>query len=596
MGSPLFNPNLRISDNPMKRYSLRRLALLAVLAQASLPAYAGDIPTDAPWLYNAPGRPAVLINTDRYAYPRTPTDETNRSLHLSIVPTDYREPVTTFLYWENRDTGERLYYNQYSGMSEEPIDLRGSPGQLLQIWLREPVERVVFDQGEQGAPAFPAELKDDEPGHYLWCLELRNGDATRTVARAYALYNVVDEIVDIQGDISRDTRWTRDRAYRLNGRVNVVGHRTLTIEPGTVVMGATDELSLLNVESGSRLVADGKPLFPIIFTSDKPFGQRATSDWGGLIINGNAPVNEPNAEGEGGTGRYGGDNPLHDGGVLRYVRIEYSGRIFSLVDELNGLTLQGCGSGTVIDHVQIHHPSDDGIEFFGGTVNASHLLMTGCGDDSLDWTYGYRGKLQNLVMIQLYNEADRGIEADNHPTNPDAKPRSMPTIYNATFLGLAITNADQAKMANAILMRRGSGAKVYNTIFAGFGGMTAGIESESSADQYEQGGLSFQDCMFYQNFLLCKTLNQTFPNEELVAEMMTDPKNYNQFANPGFTCLNAIKPDLTPLPGSAAAMPAHVATPPGDGFFRAEDYLGGINPRDPDGPWVFGPWTNYAVR
>jgi len=572
-----------------KRYFFSLLMLIsgsALLAQA---------PADPPWIWDAPNRPVALADCDRYVYTVDEFQNTSRRLVIASAGFGFDEEVTEYLYWENRDTGERLYYNFLTGLSETPIDISGEPGAPLPRTFSRYYERAIFDDGPNSVNPFPAGLPN-APGRYLWRYELRDKNGAAVYACAYALYSIVDELVEVSGDISQDTRWTARNAYRLNGRVNVVNNSDLTIEPGTFVFGGADELSLLNVEIGSRLIADGKPMLPIVFTSDKPLGRRATSDWGGIIINGDAPVNQPSAMGEGDTGRYGGANPNHDGGVLRYVRIEFSGRIFSLVDELNGLTLQGCGTGTVIDHVQIHHPSDDGIEFFGGTVNARHLLMTGCGDDSLDWTYGYQGNLQNLVMVQLYNEADKGIEADNNAENFDATPRSTPMVYNATFLGLAITAPERAKKSNAILFRRGSGGRIYNAIFAGFGGMSAGVESEASADLYEEGNLKVDHCIFYQNYLLARSLNERLANQSLVQDMMTNPANRNIFGNPEFTSVNPIKPDLTPLPGSIAADPASVAEPPQNGFFTPVNYIGGINPRDTEGPWVFGPWTNYSPK
>jgi len=578
--------------------NLPRLILLVLIAISSALSpllQAQYLPRDARWIVGAPNRPIVLADTDRYAYTPAEFTGTPRRLIVASGGFQFDEEVIEVLYWENRDTGERFYYNYLSGFSETPIDLSGIPGEPLPRTVSRIYQRVMFDSTSTGGNPFPEDLPS-RPGRYLWRYELRSSDGAGLYAFACALYSIVDRIIEVQGDISRNTTWTANNAYRLNGRINVTRQSDLVIEPGTFVLGGTDELSLLNVEVGSRLIADGTPLLPIIFTSDKPLGQRATSDWGGVIINGDAPVNEPGAVGEGDTGRYGGNNPNHDGGVLRYVRIEFSGRIFSLVDELNGLTLQGCGDRTVINHVQVHHPSDDGIEFFGGTVNASHLLMTGCGDDSLDWTFGYQGNLQNLVMIQLYNEADKGIEADNHTTNPEALPRSMPTVYNATFLGLAMTTPDRAKKSNAILFRRGSGGRVYNTIFAGFGGMSAGIQSEASADQYEEGNLLVKNCIFFQNYLMARTLDERLANQAIVQEMMTNPANHNIFGNPEFTSVNPVKPDLTPLPGSIAANPTNVTQPPVNGFFQPVDYIGGIDPHTSEAPWVFAAWTNYSPR
>ena len=137
----------------------------------------------------------------------------------------------------------------------------------------------------------------------------------------------------------------------------------------------------------------------------------------------------------GDTGEYGGTDPEDSSGILRYVRVEFAGIEFSPDNELNGIAFQGVGSGTVVDYVQVHFNQDDGIEFFGGTVNAKHLYCTGIRDDSFDWTDGWTGKGQFWVAQQRGDDADNGFEADNNGDDNEANPRSNPTIYNVTLVG-----------------------------------------------------------------------------------------------------------------------------------------------------------------
>ena len=174
-----------------------------------------------------------------------------------------------------------------------------------------------------------------------------------------------------------------------------------------------------------------------MFTSDQLEGQKARGDWGGLIINGNAPINGCDedlcsAEGEGSTGLYGGDNTEDNSGTLRYVRVEYAGTQFSEDNELNGIAFQGVGSGTTVEYIQVHMNADDGVEFYGGSVNVKYVVLTGIGDDSMDWTDGWNGKAQFVLAKQASDDGDNGIEADNNKANNDFEPRSNPTLANMT--------------------------------------------------------------------------------------------------------------------------------------------------------------------
>lgn len=214
----------------------------------------------------------------------------------------------------------------------------------------------------------------------------------------------------------------------------------LTIEPGTQIFGETSSKAFLVIRRGSKIQAVGTKAAPIVFTSSKAAGARARGD-GGVVINGRAPINGCDAapcvaEGEGGTGLYGGANAADDSGTLRYVRVEFGGFPITEDNELNGIAFQGVGSGTDVDHIQIHMAKDDGIEFFGGTASAKFILTTGVSDDNIDWTDGWTGKLQFAVAQQYEDTGDNGIEADNNGDNNAALPRSSPTLSNLTLIGV----------------------------------------------------------------------------------------------------------------------------------------------------------------
>ena len=127
-------------------------------------------------------------------------------------------------------------------------------------------------------------------------------------------------------------------------------------------------------------------------------------------------------------------------------------------NELNGITLAGIGSATTIDHIQVHNSSDDGIEWFGGTVNARHLVITGADDDSLDTDFGYKGSNQFVLVVQRNNGGDKVIEGDT-PGNGNNTPRSYPKFANATFVN---------RRANDVLhLRGGMDFALVNSVVTG---------------------------------------------------------------------------------------------------------------------------------
>ncbi len=280
------------------------------------------------------------------------------------------------------------------------------------------------------------------------------------------------DVCTVTGPILEDTTFTADKQWVLVGGVFVgddsdpsAAPTTLTIEPGTTIFGDTASLSFLLITRGSRIVADGTEDAPIVFTSAGDVGARVRGHWGGLVINGQAPVNgcagDPcTLQGEAGTGTYGGADVDDDSGVIRYVRIEFPGKLIDDENELNGIALQGVGRGTTVDFVQVHMGADDCIEFFGGTVDAKHVVCTGMGDDNLDWTFGWTGRLQFLVAQQAADAGERGIEADNNEDNFALAPISDPVISHMTLIGNGT--------ADGVKLRRGTRASIHNAVIAGF--------------------------------------------------------------------------------------------------------------------------------
>lgn len=241
--------------------------------------------------------------------------------------------------------------------------------------------------------------------------------------------------VELSGDIDADASLPCSRSYHLAGVVRVLAPATLTIAPGTIVRGGDG--SALVVEPGGRLVAEGRPDAPIVFTSaaETP----APGDWGGVVLLGRAPTNLADARFKGFRAEgdpFGGDRPDDDSGVLTYVRIGYAGMVLAPNNETNGLSLAGVGRGTRIDHVEVRAGADDCYEWFGGTVDASHLVCIDPGDDGFDIEHGYVGALRNLVLLDRVGGTDderHGIEVDNDTTAFDAEPRTAPVVDGATL-------------------------------------------------------------------------------------------------------------------------------------------------------------------
>jgi hypothetical protein len=298
--------------------------------------------------------------------------------------------------------------------------------------------------------------------------------------------------VDFEGEIAAPTTWTADKTYTLTGHVFV--RSTLTIQAGTRILGKAG--SSIVVTQDGTIDAQGTADAPIVFTSASPEGSREAGDWGGVVLLGRAPINvdggnekiEGFADTETRTG-YGGDDPAHNCGTLKYVRIEFAGYELAPDNELNGLSVGACGAGTELDYVQIHKGADDGIEFFGGTASIKHLLVTQADDDSIDWDYGWVGSAQWVIAQQSGLAGDNGIEADNQKDDNDAEPRSNPAIWNLTLVGSNAGPGGAAKSQKGMTLRRGTAAEIRNALIVGFADAPYNIADEATVAQIDAGEL-----------------------------------------------------------------------------------------------------------
>lgn len=291
------------------------------------------------------------------------------------------------------------------------------------------------------------------------------------------------QVITISGDITSDTKFYAKAKYLLSGYVYVKNNATLTMEPGTLIKGVSNTKATLIIERGSKIMAEGTVDKPIVFTSDKPAGQRASGDWGGVVLCGKAKTNKhDDGEGvgiaEGGIGsKYGGTDDNDNSGVLQYVRIEFPGIPLTSTanSEINGLTLYAVGKTTVIDHIQVSYSGDDSFEWFGGNVNAKYLVALGGLDDGFDTDNGFSGKIQFGLIMQDPLKSDQsgsnGFESDNDADGSLLTPVTSPIFCNVTALGpLAFTATlpAETKHEKAMHLRRGTMTSVYNSVFVGF--------------------------------------------------------------------------------------------------------------------------------
>lgn len=295
------------------------------------------------------------------------------------------------------------------------------------------------------------------------------------------------------GVITANETWTANNVYLLQGIVYVDSLVTLTIEPGTVIrgqfntaLGEGTNASLL-VQRGAKLIAEGTVCNPIVFTSDRPAGLRARQDWGGVLILGKARHNlgiNNLIEGLSNASSrnfHGGTDDNDNSGVLKYVRIEYGGFIFSANNEINGLTMGSVGRGTEINYVQVSNNADDGFEWFGGSVNAKHLISYRNVDDDFDSDNGFSGTVQYGLIVRDPALADvsnsEGLESDNSASGLDGPlPKTSGKFYNVTQIGgfrcASNTNGTGVQPTNANFrrgarLRRNTDLKVVNSIFIG---------------------------------------------------------------------------------------------------------------------------------
>jgi hypothetical protein len=568
-------------------------------------------------VYNGPrAKVSMWIWSDKYTY------QSGESLTLkwTVKTNGDLYPYTVLVYRQNNQTGKKTFL---PGGGEDATDFNGNTlAQGFQpVQLADATKAVLIGSGGK----FPAISIPNEPGMHTIAVQLRDYTGTRVLKTAYMKIGVVKGATTIQGDITADRTLTNDTRWDLKGVVYVKGGATLTIEPGTFVIGqpGTTPPSALIITQNGKIFASGTKSRPIVMTSSLPFGQRASGDWGGLAMLGKAPINVggnipggtgicpaegcKNAPGtfylEGLVGNadsvYGGTDPNHSCGVLRYVRVEYAGTILSPNNELNSFTWGGCGKGTVAEHLQAIYGKDDSFEWFGGTMDAKWLVGGLGADDFTDYQLGWTGRVQFGLMYQSPDSpGNRGIEGDDSEYDQAAVPFSNPTFFNVTYIGSGNPGFDEAN-APGIFLRRGSRGSFNNLVVTNFYSPCIDISDANTQAQADLGNVTMNGILCFNNNIGSNGANTLAGQIPAAYNLAYAQGQKGNGAGKNFMIADPLlarpfqysDPDFAGLFGSPIFRAGWVA-PPDDGFFdQSAKFTGGIGDED----WT-EEWTSWLVE
>lgn len=305
---------------------------------------------------------------------------------------------------------------------------------------------------------------------------------------------VGDPVIALQGILSTQTL-DATKPYLLKGQVFIPSGVTLTVPAGTIVKGDKATKATLVVQPGGKLIAEGTASNPVVFTSAQAIGERDRGDWGGIVMLGNAFVNQlakPKIEGIQPDQSFGSSlaesatpatNATENSGSLKYVRIEYAGIELTPNNETNSLTMGGIGNGTTVEYVQVSFGGDDGFEWFGGTVNGKYLVSHSTWDDDFDTDFGWSGNVQFGLVVRNPFFADQSgsnaFESDNQPNgNTIAGVCDGSTTVGCTrgiFSNITVlgpreiqSRSISGNYQNLAHIRRRSAISIFNSFFAGY--------------------------------------------------------------------------------------------------------------------------------
>ncbi len=430
----------------------------------------------------------------------------------------------------------------------------------------------------------------------------------------------------VNADITTSTTWTRDKKYRLSGFIHVGNGATLTIESGTIIEGDFNIVgSSLFILRGAKIDAQGTAAAPIVFTSSQPVGQRRAGDWGGLILLGNGIINRSAPVILEGTGTNtvtnpaidyaGGTNNADNSGKLRYVRVEFAGFATAPDAELNSFTLAAVGSGTEIDYVQSLNGLDDSFEWFGGAVDAKHIVSYNSGDDHFDISEGYVGRIQYAIAFQQIlvvprpqagnvSQDPQGIENDgcngaNCTSGQNSLPYTVPLIANFTLIGPPAGINTQGSGTIGMMLRRGTGGYYVNGIVSRWARAAISLRDQPTLDRITGTQLALSNLLLTENGVVFQpqsgaTIQGTVDVNANAIEANAATSTSLFTGLPATPTLGTLDWSLSTASvartGGLATFTGALATKAGT-FVTGTSYRGAA---DPSGPKWWQGWTNYA--
>jgi hypothetical protein len=476
------------------------------------------------------------------------------------------------------------------------------------------------------------------PGDLLFMLNVLGGIETLTAPCA-GLGPVLPCPTVLTGNINSNVQLAGPcpGSHEIDGTVIIQPGVTLTVQAGAQVdarvtsSNGTD--SVLVAVRDAKINAPGTAADPIVFTSDAAV--KSAGDWGGVMLNGRAPVNVPGGVGsaEGlppGQQLFGGNEPNDSSGVFTFVRIEFSGIEFSTDNELNVFTQNGVGRGTLVQNMQANVGFDDCIEWFGGTVQEKFLVASGCRDDLFDWQLGFTGAVQFGLAVQndgiSVGSGRHGFEADNNENGHDFLPRSEPAFCNMTVVGSKGQGSTVDGRSGANL-RRGTAGTIANSLIMDWSAScidfddnaTAAVACDNATTLCTGPGcLRVQDTVCYNNGDPLVAPIAASP-VQIVGSAATpcNPTQYYGLLAATEGLLPVSPTALGPAPGggfssayptsptTAQYFPANAApynnAPDCEAvkpdFFDPADYIGAFDPgNNPGGNWLSSPWISFDVN
>ena len=426
-------------------------------------------------------------------------------------------------------------------------------------------------------------------------------DGSSAVTSDLRLSNGAQIVYELDGPVFIGTDRGADPANPNVGSASA----TLTIDPGVTIVGDGND-DYLVITRGSQILSNGTAAAPVVFTAKGAFDGSAQSGnasftldadtkgvWGGIVINGRAPINacDDNTEtggtlgceksGEGASGLFGGATSDDDSGQIFFTRIQYAGTRLTNNDELNGLALQGVGSDTELSHIQVYNNLDDAFEWFGGTASAQYLIALGVGDDSFDWTDGWQGSLQYGIIYPGRNTASgavsddpRGVEGDNLSSDNTATPVSTVQVSNITAISSGDPDVD-----TGFVMRRGMQGTFVNSIAVGWPDAGLDVDSTQTITNVGYGSLEIESL-----FLSGNTVDLENDGEDATFVAADNIVTNQAITLSGFAFQDG-RQGVVPGANENAVTVFDVT---GIGELEAVDYVGAV--KDADDDWYLG-WT-----